>query len=72
MGRDTIGKTTKAGGIMSKWIACGSFVDPKRAREFIRFTSKLDYETEGEAEREAQEWREGGREYKYIWVEQTR
>ena len=71
MGRVTIGKTTKAGGSMSKWIVCGSFADPKRAKEYIKFTSKLDYDTQERAEREAQAWRDRER-YKFIWTEESK
>jgi hypothetical protein len=55
---------------MSKWIACGSPTNPKRSKEFIRFSSKLDYATQEEAEEEAQRWRKENR-YAYIWVERV-
>ena len=55
---------------MKKWVVCGSFQDPKRAKEYIKFTSKLDYDTQEGAEQEAQAWRDRDR-YKFIWIEQT-
>lgn len=53
-----------------KWITCGSVTNPKTSREFVRFSSKLDYATQEEAEREAQKWREENR-YAFIWVEKA-
>lgn len=55
---------------MEKWVACGSVTNPKRSREFIKFYSKKDYETQQEAEIEAEAWREEKR-YAFIWVEKT-
>ena len=53
-----------------KWITCGAFQNPKRAKEFARFSSKEDYVTETEAEAEAQRWRETER-YPFVWVERV-
>ena len=55
---------------MSKWIACGSATNPKTSREYLRFSSKLDYATQEEAEAEAQQWRNENR-YTFIWVEKV-
>ena len=55
---------------MNKWIACGSFDNPKRAKSYARFSSKVDYLTQEEAEAEAQQWRTENR-YKFIWVEKV-
>lgn len=53
---------------MSKWIACGTFENPQKAKSYARFSSKLDYATQEEAEAEAQRWRDEQR-YAFIWVE---
>lgn len=55
---------------MSKWIACGAFENPKRAKSYARFSSKLDYATQEEAEEEAQRWRNENR-YAFVWVEKV-
>ena len=55
---------------MSKWIACGAFENPQRAKNYARFSSKLDYTTQEEAEAEAQQWRNENR-YAFIWVERV-
>ena len=55
---------------MSKWIACGSFSNPKRARDYIRFYSKVDWQTEKEAQNEAKIWEKEKR-YQFIWVEKV-
>jgi hypothetical protein len=55
---------------VSKWVACGSFENPKKARQFAQFSSKLDYATQEEAEEEAQQWRTENR-YSFIWVEKV-
>jgi len=56
---------------MSKWIACGAFSNPKRAVNYIRFSSKVDWQTEEEAQNEAKLWEEEKR-YSFIWVEKVR
>lgn len=55
---------------MVKWIACGSVTNPKTSREYLRFSSRLNYATQKEAESEAQRWREEKR-YEFIWVEKV-
>jgi hypothetical protein len=55
---------------MAKWITCGSVSNPKKAREYIRFYSKQDWESEQEAQQEAQRWQEENR-YPFIWVEKV-
>lgn len=55
---------------MSKWITCGSFDNPKTAKSYARFSSKLDYTTQEEAENEAQLWRNENR-YAFVWVEKV-
>jgi hypothetical protein len=52
---------------MSKWIACGSVTNPKRAGNYIRFSSKVDWQTEEEALNEAKIWEED----QFIWVEKV-
>ena len=64
-------KLTEKEKTISKWVACGSFSNPKKAREYARFSSKEAHATQEEAEREAQQWKEEGR-YSFIWVERTR
>lgn len=54
---------------MNKWVACGSFSNPKRSKEFVRFSSKVSYSTKEEAESEANQWRNEKR-YAFIWVEE--
>jgi hypothetical protein len=56
---------------MSKWIACGSFENPKKARSYARFSSKEDYATREQAEREAQQWQNEKR-YAFVWIEEVR
>ena len=55
---------------MSRWIACGSVTNPKRAANYIRFYSKVDWQTEEEAQNEAKIWEEEKR-YQFIWVEKV-
>ena len=55
---------------MSRWIACGSVTNPKGARDYIRFSSKVDWQTEEEAKNEAKLWEEEKR-YQFIWVEKV-
>lgn len=55
---------------MAKWITCGAFENPKKARSFARFSSKENYATEEEAEALADQWRKENR-YSYIWVEKV-
>lgn len=55
---------------MSKWITCGAFQNPKKAREYARFSSKEDYATEEEAQSLAEQWQEEKR-YPFIWVEKV-
>lgn len=55
---------------MTKWITCGSFENPKRAKSYARFSSREDYQTQEEAEALAQEWRKEER-YAFIWVEKV-
>jgi hypothetical protein len=55
---------------MTKWIACGSFTDPKRSKEYMRFSSKQEWEREEQAENEAQLWREEKR-YTFVWIEKV-
>ena len=56
---------------MSKWIACGSFQNPKKARSYARFSSKDSHATKEQAEQEAQKWRNENR-YAFIWIEETK
>ena len=51
-----------------KWIACGSFQNPKKAKQFVRFSSQEEFATQEEAEQLAQEWKEEGR-YTFVWTE---
>lgn len=55
---------------MTKWIACGSFTDPKRSKEYARFSSREAHLSQESAEAEAQEWRESNR-YSYVWIERV-
>lgn len=55
---------------MSKWIACGAFDNPRKAREYARFSSKVDYLTEEEAKAEAEAWRVENR-YPFTWIEKV-
>jgi len=53
---------------MSRYTVHGAFDNPKRAREYARFTHKDTFDTQQEAELIAQEWRESER-YPYVWIE---
>lgn len=55
---------------MSKWIACGSFSNPKKAREYARFSSKDLHDTEELAQLEMQAWQKENR-YPFLWVEKV-
>ena len=53
---------------MIKWIACGSFTDPKKSKQYFRFSSKVNYDTKAEAESELALWKAENR-YTYLWIE---
>jgi hypothetical protein len=53
---------------MPKWVTCGATTNPKTSKEYLRFSSKEDYQTEEKAQEIAQQWREENR-YPFIWVE---
>ena len=55
---------------MSKWIVCGSFENPNKAKQYARFSSKLDYTSEQEAIEELEKWTEQAK-YPFIWVEKV-
>jgi len=54
-----------------KYTVNGSFDNPKTARQYARFSSKLDYETFQEAQIEADKWTEEKR-YAWIWIEESK
>ena len=54
---------------MTKWIACGSFTNPKSRGEYFRFSSKVSHALKEEAEAEAEAWKSEKR-YTYIWIEE--
>ena len=51
-----------------KYTVHGSFENPKTAKSYARFSSKLDYATREEAENLMKEWKTE-RDYKFIWIE---
>lgn len=51
-----------------KYTVHGSFENPKTAKQYARFSSRLDYGTREEAEALASQWKEE-RDYKFIWIE---
>lgn len=53
---------------MIRYTVCGSFDNPKKAREYARFSSP-DYTTRQEAEAKLQEWQETSR-YTFAWIEE--
>jgi len=55
---------------MSRWIACGAISNTNRAVNYIRFSSKVNWQTEEEAQNEAKLWEEEKR-YSFIWVEKV-
>jgi hypothetical protein len=52
-----------------KYTVHGSFVNPNKAKEYARFSSK-DFATEEEASEEVDKWTQVAK-YPYIWVEET-
>jgi hypothetical protein len=46
----------------------GAYENPKKAKQYARFTSRLDYQTREEAEALAEAWKVE-RDYPYIWIE---
>ena len=55
------------GGIV-KYTVHGSFENPSTAKQYARFSSRLDYATREEAEALASQWKEE-RDYTFIWIE---
>ena len=53
---------------MSKWVTCGAVTNPKTSKEYPKFYSKEDYDTEEKAQEIAQQWQNEKR-YPFIWVE---
>ena len=54
-----------------KYTVHGSFENPQRAKSYARFSSKLDYETEQEAQWELEKWTEEKR-YAWMWIEASK
>ena len=54
-----------------KYTVCGSFENPNRAKNYARFSSKLDYATEDEAVEELERWTAEAR-YPHIWIQETK
>lgn len=54
-----------------RYAVHGSFVDPRKAKEYARFTSKLDYASEEEASLEVDKWTQEAK-YPFIWVEEVK
>jgi hypothetical protein len=52
-----------------KYTVHGSFVNPNKAKEYARFSSK-DFATEEEASLEVDKWTRIAK-YPFIWVEET-
>ena len=50
-----------------RYEVCGSFENPKRAKQYARFSAIAS--TIEEAENKAREWESQGR-YTYIWIEE--
>jgi hypothetical protein len=46
----------------------GAYENPQKAKNYARFTSRLDYATREEAEALAEAWKVE-RDYKFIWIE---
>lgn len=55
---------------MAKYIVCGSFVNPNKAAQYARFSSKLDFATEEEASLEVDRWTQEAK-YPFIWFEEV-
>ena len=51
-----------------KYTVHGSFENPNKAKSYARFSSKLDYATEEEAEKELENWTAQAK-YPFIWIE---
>jgi hypothetical protein len=51
-----------------KYTVHGSFENPSTAKQYARFSSRLDYATREEAEALASQWKEE-RDYTFIWIE---
>ncbi len=55
---------------MKKYTVHGAYENPKRARSYARFSSRLDYDTREEAEKLLEEWK-SERNYPYLWIEEV-
>ncbi len=55
---------------MKKYTVHGAYENPKRARSYARFSSRLDYNTREEAEKLLKEWK-SERDYPYMWIEEA-
>ena len=55
---------------MKKYTVHGAYDDPKRARQYARFSSRLDYATREEAEVVLEEWKVT-RDFPYLWIEEV-
>lgn len=53
-----------------KYTVCGAFDNPNKAKQYARFSSKLDYATEEEAIQELEKWTREAK-YPYIWIEEV-
>lgn len=51
-----------------KFTVHGAYENPKKAKSYARFTSKLDYATIEEAQALAEAWKVE-RDYPFIWIE---
>jgi hypothetical protein len=62
---------TRERGRVMKYIVCGSYENPKKAKSYARFSSKLDYQTQEEAQILAETWKIE-RDYLYVWIEEAK
>ena len=51
-----------------KYVVHGSFENPNKAKQYARFSSKEDFATMDEAEKELDKWTSSAK-YPYIWIE---
>lgn len=54
-----------------KYTVHGSFENPNKAKQYARFSSKLDYTTEDEAIKELEKWTQEAR-YEFVWIEEKK